>query len=561
MDSHILPAHYQRIFEALPGAFLLLRPDPGFTIVGVSDAYLEATLKQRAEVVGRPLFDVFPDNPHTPDANSTLNLSRSLHRVIASRKPDVMALQRYDVPRADGGFEMRYWSPVNAPVLAEDGTLLYIAHRVDNVTGYMSEKEEHARQRQVSAQLSSDNVRMEAEIVERNRELDRLNRELHKVNEELSGHAERKDEFLAMLAHELRNPLAAMSSALLLWAMGRPDERRQQELLDVCKRQVRNLTRLVDDLLEMSRIDRGAVALQCAPLDLRDVLVNALQGARELFERRQLTVATCFAPGSFAACGDATRIEQALTNLFTNAAKYSEPGGNVAVRLDADLPQPGWARIEVSDDGRGIPPDRLDAIFDIFVQVDVSLDRSRGGLGIGLALVRAIVELHGGRVRAHSEGIGRGSRFTIDLPLMTQDERRRQPDLPAPDQACEMPPPSAAIRRIAIVEDNQDARETLRALLSAAGYAVTVAASGDEGLRLIVEDPPDLAIVDIGLPEIDGFELARRVRDAVGPAPRLVAMTGYSSPTVRTAALESGFDMHVSKPCTPAKLAEILTAP
>jgi len=566
MDPDLLRNQYRHIFEALPGPFLLIAPDPDFTIVGVSDEYLRATLRRRDEVVGRPLFQVFPDNPNTPEANSTVNLSRSLRRVVESHETDFMAVQRYDVPRPDGdGFEMRYWSPANAPVLGEDGALLCIIHRVDNVTEYMRLTEENARQRSVSEQLGVENVRMEAEIVERSRELDSLNRKLRSANEELSRHArrardegQRKDEFLAMLAHELRNPLAAMSSALQLWGMGRPDERRQQGLLEVCRRQVKNLTRLVDDLLEMSRIDRGAVELQRATVDLRDVVANAMHGARELFERRRLTLATRIAPGDLSAFGDATRLEQALTNVLTNAAKYSEPGGNVELQLAADVPEAGWARIEVIDQGRGIPPDMLDAIFEIFVQVDVSLDRSRGGLGIGLALVRAIVELHGGRVRAESEGIGHGSRFTIDLPLLAEAERRQAPTVADAGGALGLPAPSEGMRRIVIVEDNGDARDTLQALLAAAGYEVRSAARGDEGLALIVADPPDLAIVDIGLPELDGFELARRARAAIGPATRLVAMTGYSAPSIRKAALEAGFDLHVAKPCTPERLAEIL---
>ena len=569
MDRHILPVQYQHIFEALPGAFLLLLPEVPFTIAGVSHEYLRATLRRRDEVVGRPLFDVFPDNPSTPEANSTRNLSRSLHRVVESRETDVMAVQRYDVRSADGNaFEMRYWSPVNAPVLAADGTLLCIIHRVDNVTEYMLLTEENARQRSVSERLSAENTKMEAEIVERGRELDQLNRELRSANEELSAYArrardeaQRKDEFLAMLAHELRNPLAAMSSALQLWTMVRADERRQQNLLDICRRQLGNLTRLVDDLLDMARIDRGEVELQQAPLDLRDVVENAMYGARALFERRQLTVATRIAPGRFNAIGDATRLEQALANLLTNAAKFSEAGAKVELRLERDVPQAGWARIDVRDQGRGIPPEQLEAIFDIFVQVDVSLDRARGGLGIGLALVRAIVDLHGGRVRAASEGIGHGSRFTIELPLLAEQERRREPGALALARNGAIPQPSAGMRRIVIVEDNQDARETLAALLGASGYTVASAATGTAGLDLIVAERPDIAIVDIGLPEMDGYEVARRTRAALGPGIRLVAMTGYSAPAVRSKALEAGFDMHVAKPCTPARLAEILAPP
>lgn len=228
MANIILPEQYQRVFEALPGAFLLLLPDSDFTIAGVSDEYLKATLRQRDEIIGRPVFEVFPDNPDTPEANSTRNLSRSLQKVVATRQPDIMAIQRYDVRRPDGeGFDVRYWSPINAPVLSDDGGLLCVAHRVDNVTEYVRLIEEHARQRSITESLSADKISMEAEIVERSRDLDRANHQLQLANAELSEYAQRardaatrKDEFLAMLAHELRNPLAAITSALQLWDIG-----------------------------------------------------------------------------------------------------------------------------------------------------------------------------------------------------------------------------------------------------------------------------------------------------------------------------------------------------
>ncbi len=560
MDRFISSDHYRRVFEALPGAFLLLLPDPAFTIAGVSDEYLRATLRERGELVGRPVFDVFPDNPATPEANATANLRRSLQRVIDTGQSDVMAVQRYDVPRPDGsGFEMRYWSPANAPVFLADGSLLCIVHRVDNVTAYVQLSEAHARQVTVVESLAADKSSMAAEIVERSRELDRLNTVLRDANSELSQHARRgleearrKDEFLAMLAHELRNPLSAMSSALQLWTMFPADRQRQQGLLDICRRQVGTLTRLVDDLLEMSRIDHGAVELQRAPLDLRDVAESALHGTRDIMERRQLTVSTRFASADFHVFGDSTRLEQVMTNLLTNAAKYSEPGGTVELRLEPAGPD--WARIEVRDDGRGIPPDKLDAIFDIFVQVDVSLDRSRGGLGIGLALVRSIVALHGGRASAHSDGIGHGSRFVIELPLLST------PDRPAPVADGTVPPPPGPRigRTIVIVEDNADTRDTMRSLLAAHGHAVTAAATGTAGLACILDTRPELAIVAIGLPGLDGFEVARRVRAAIGPDLPLVALTGYNSPDMRAATREAGFDLHVTKPCTPEKLAEIL---
>jgi signal transduction histidine kinase len=561
VKSRIPHEHFQRIFEAIPGAFLLLLPDAGFTIAGVSDEYLRGTLKRREAIMGRPVFEVFPDNPDAPEANSTRNLAGSLERVRATRSTDVMAVQRYDVPCEDGaGFELRYWSPVNAPVLGDDGELLYIVHRVDNVTEYVQIGEQSER-------LSADNRKMEAEVVQRSRELDRLNGSLREANATLSDYAraareeaQRKDEFLAMLAHELRNPLAAISSALQLWELIGADARRQQEVLAVCKRQVGNLTRLVDDLLEMARIARGEVELQRAPLALQDVLGSALQAARGQFQRQSVILATRVAAEPCRVLGDSTRLEQVFANLLSNAAKFSARAGKVEVVLDAfDADSRPWVRVAVRDEGRGIPPDKLDAIFDMFVQVDTRIDRARGGLGIGLSLVRALVELHGGRVCASSAGLGQGSCFTVELPML--------PDAVASPQAVHatqaaLPPASGHLRRVLVIEDNVDARQTLSALLAASGYEVLVAGDGDDGLAQILEHRPGLAIVDIGLPGLDGFEVARRARSALGAAtPRLAALTGYSALAVRRAALEAGFDLHLVKPVSMAALAEVLAGP
>lgn len=565
MKSRIPHEHFQRIFEAVPGAFLLLLPDPGFTIVGVSEEYLRGTLKRREAIMGRPLFEVFPDNPDTPEANSTRNLGRSLERVRATHAADVMAVQRYDVPRDDGtGFELRYWSPVNAPVLDEDGELLYIVHRVDNVTDYVQMGEKSER-------LTADNRKMEAEIVQRSRELDRLNGTLRETNATLSNYAraareeaERKDEFLAMLAHELRNPLAAISSALQLWELIGSDARRQQEVLAVCKRQVGNLTRLVDDLLEMARIARGEVTLQRAPLVLQEVLDSAVQASRAQFERQGVRLVTRAAPAPCRVLGDSTRLEQVLANLLNNAAKFSPRDSKVEVLLDVFEASPDtdgrpWVRVEVRDEGRGIPPDKLDAIFDLFVQVDTRIDRARGGLGIGLSLVRALVELHGGRVRADSAGVGQGSRFTVELPMLPEADAQSVPDTQPAEPV--LPPAGGRMRRVLVVEDNADARHTLCGLLAASGYEVFVAETGDDGLAQIISRRPDLAIVDIGLPGLDGFEVARRARSALGAdAPRLVALTGYSSLAVRRAALEAGFDLHLVKPLATAALAGVLSS-
>jgi CheY-like chemotaxis protein len=304
------------------------------------------------------------------------------------------------------------------------------------------------------------------------------------------------------------------------------------------------------------------VELQRAPLDLRDVVDSALHATRALFERHRLTASTRIAPARFELVGDATRLEQAINNVLANAAKYSESDGNVELSLVQC--EAGWARIVVRDEGRGIPSDQLEAIFDIFVQVDVPLDRSRGGLGIGLALVRAIVQLHGGKVRADSAGLGHGSTFTIDLPLSGGAALEAGASGvsgvsgASGTDGIAAPLAAPAKRHVVIVEDNADARESLKALVGAFGHAVATAASGDAGLRLILDTRPDLAIVDLGLPVLDGFAVARGAREALGGNVRLVALTGYNSPQVRQQALEAGFDVHMAKPCTPEKLLEIL---
>lgn len=560
----IFPAeHYQLLFENAPGAFLILLPDEHFTIAAVSNAYLRDTLTKREQILGRPVFDVFPDNPHTPDANSTRNLAASLKRVISTKSTDTMGIQRYDVPRRDGdGFEVRYWSPVNAPVMSPQGEVLYIIHRVQNVTDYMRLAEENAMRREESMALSARNRKMEAEILQHIHTLDEKNRELQYANAELmqyakqaSDEARSKDEFLAMLAHELRNPLAGISTALELMGIVNDDAGKTRHYREVCRRQVGNLTRLVDDLLDVSRVSRGAVHLQQQPLDLRDVVESALHAVRGLLDAKALAVSTNITSGTYQMLGDATRLEQVLTNLLANAAKYSDVSGHVVVGLRTDMSENGpWALLEVKDTGRGIPPEQLTTIFDLFAQVDTELDRAHGGLGIGLTLVQKLVEMHGGSVVAYSQGLGCGSTFTVRLPLglgtaATTPGIRSIP-APRPDR------PGA---RVLVVEDNVDARETLKSLLEAYGYAVEVAATGDEGLRLLLELRPDVAIVDIGLPGLDGFEIARHARRAPEASSiKLVALSGYSGPDTEHKAAEAGFDLHLVKPINVVELPGIL---
>lgn len=557
--------HFELLFETSPGSFLVLLPDEDFTIVGVTNDYLRDTITQREEILGKAVFDAFPDNPNSPEANSTENLGTSLRRVVATKVSDTMPIQRYDVPRRDGtGFELRYWSPVNTPVLSQSGELLYIIHRVENVTDYMRLREESEARRKKSAELSARNEKMEAEILQRGLDLDAKNRELRHVNETLLQYAQTareearmKDEFLAMLAHELRNPLAGISTALELLGIAGNDSSKAKELREVCYRQLDNLTRLVDDLLDASRVSRGAVSLRKEPLDLRDVLDSALHAVRGFLDGRGLAVNTSINPGSYRMTGDATRLEQVLSNLLTNAAKYTEIGGKVDIIVSNEtVAGESWGVLQMKDTGRGIPRDKLSRIFDMFVQVDTKIDRAQGGLGIGLTLVQKLVEMHGGTVEAYSEGIGCGSTFTVRLPLdvgaLLPAQRTRRGTLP-----LDMEQGSGA--RILLIEDNVDARETLKTLLQAYGYAVEVAETGEEGLRQLLEQRPDIAIVDIGLPGLDGFEVARRTRMAPeASGVKLVALSGYSGTDTERKAVAAGFDLHLVKPLNPVDFPKIL---
>jgi signal transduction histidine kinase len=474
-----------------------------------------------------------------------------------------MAIQRYDVLGPDGNeFEVRYWSPINRPVMNADGDISYIIHRVENVTAYIQLSQENQEQKQRTTELSLQNRSMEAEILQRGQALDKLNSELRNANAALIQYAQQtkeegknKDEFLAMLAHELRNPLASISSAIELLGMVERDPGRIAQIRDICRRQIGNLTRMVNDLLDASRIGRGAIALQYEPLDLRDIVTNALHASRAKLDRLNLAVNTDITSGTYLMRGDSTRLEQVVVNLLDNAAKFSEAGGQISILLtNESAGQAKWAVLQVKDKGRGIPPEKLNLIFDMFMQADTTLDRSRGGLGIGLTLVQRLVEMHDGNISATSQGPGHGSTFTVRLPV---DAALALPTASLPEQPVDLLKNRRS--RVVIIEDNIDAQTTLKAILEAYGFDVAVADDGEAGLQLLQATQPDVAIVDIGLPMLDGFEVARRTRALpLSRRIKLVALSGYSDPGTKTRATDAGFDVHLVKPVNPAELTALL---
>ncbi len=364
----------------------------------------------------------------------------------------------------------------------------------------------------------------------------------------------RKDEFLAMLAHELRNPLAAIVNALHLVEATRPDAA-GSKAMQVMVRQSQHLARMVDDLLDVSRFNRGHIELRRAPVDLRQVVQHSVEARRRAFEEKGLRLEVSLpASEELELNGDATRLEQVVSNLLDNARKYTEPGGSVFVGVTVE--RQGQARqavLRVRDTGIGMSPELRERVFELFVQAHQQLDRSRGGLGIGLTLVRRLVELHGGKVSAHSEGEGKGSEMVVRLPL----EAEQKAPAPEPARKTERSEASSA-RRVLLVEDNEDTREVLRELLEMWGHRVEVAEDGFKGLQLFPLLRPHVALVDLGLPGMDGFQVARRIRESEGGGDvYLVALTGYSGEH-RTQAVEAGFNLHMVKPVKPDELERLL---
>lgn len=369
------------------------------------------------------------------------------------------------------------------------------------------------------------------------------------AQDELMAASRRKDEFLAMLAHELRNPLAPISTAAHLLKMAPSDAARVSRSGEIIARQVKHMTALVDDLLDVSRVTRGLVQLHREPIDLHGVLTSAVEQARPLMEELGHELAMHADPAPSIVLGDRTRLVQVVSNLLNNAAKFTRANGRITLSLrigDA-------AEISVGDNGIGIEPELLPHVFDLFTQGERTPDRAQGGLGLGLALSRSLVALHGGTLRAESGGRGQGSLFTVRLPLLAQQRTGRQ------DGDAELASPQRRSLRVLVVDDNVDAAESLAVLLQNEGYQARVATDSHTALEQAAAQHPEVVILDIGLPGIDGYELARRMRSA--PATEratFVALTGYGQEHDKLRSIAAGFDHHCVKPANLPQLLQIL---
>lgn len=627
---------YEIAFNGSAVATCLLSPASDPTILAVNNAYVRSASRHRDELVGKRLFDAFPDNPSDPMDTGGRALRESLAAVIETGVAQSMLAQRYpiEVRQADGKivFEERYWSSLNTPIFDGDNNLVCVEHTTTDITDRvraetaLRDSEERLRAyilatSDVVYRMSPDWKYMHGldgrgflktttdwdewhmeEYVHPD-ELERARTAISKSIQEKSifelehrvlladgsygwtysravpridasgdifewiGAASditnrknteirlkegerRKDEFLAMLAHELRNPLAPISSAAELLRLAPLDQQRVKQTTEIILRQIKHMTSLVDDLMDVSRVNRGLVSLEQAPLDLRQVIGEAVEQMTPLIQARRHHLQLNLAPGAALVSGDRKRLVQVIANLLNNAAKYTPDGGQIKVEAEALNTN---VVVNVVDNGVGMQTDLLTRVFDLFSQAEVTSDRTSGGLGLGLALVKNLVELHGGTVKAESEGLSYGSKFSVCLPRL--EETAATPltcdsagSLPAQDRPLQL----------LVVDDNVDGAITLAMLLEAAGHTVTVEHHPKHALKRATTEAFDACLLDIGLPEMDGYELAARLKESPGTASSLlIAVTGYGQEQDRNQSLEAGFAYHFVKPLDASELFSI----
>jgi signal transduction histidine kinase len=421
----------------------------------------------------------------------------------------------------------------------------------------------------VIPELLRAKVSVFAELYRKTRESERLNRELEQrvaertaeleastarqteLAEQLRQADRRKDEFLALLAHELRNPLAPVRNAVTIMRMKNSEDPELAWCRDVIERQANQLTRLVDDLLDVSRITRGKIKLRLEPLDLATVLEAAVETSRPLIDAHKHELRVTLPKDRVRIEGDLTRLTQVIANLLNNAAKYQNEGGRIELTASCER---GEAVISVKDQGVGIAPEMLAQAFDLFSQGERAPDRAQGGLGIGLSLVKNLVEMHGGSVSGVSGGVGKGSEFVVRLPCVAAE----------PDALRELATDSAMTKavhplRVLVVDDSTDAAESLAKLLRLAGHEVLVAHDGPEALVIAEAERPAVMLLDIGLPGMDGYEVCRRIRQQGRSDARIIAVTGYGQERDRERSRDAGFDSHAVKPVDPSELMKLVS--
>ncbi|MBK1663790.1 diguanylate cyclase [Rhodospirillum rubrum] len=569
-------ADFEAIFRALPGPHLIL--DADLKIVAVNDAYLQATLTRRGEILGRDIFEVFPDNPNDPVSEGVRNLRASLLRVLSSRTPDVMSIQKYDVRKPGGGaddFELRYWSPVNTPVLAADGSVAYIVHYVQDLTEYYAS----SGQKDFAEGEKDDIVRqMEAEIFQRSKEVAKSNLKLKEANSELAilyGKTRELDDiktqFFANVSHELRTPLTLILGPVTSRQEDPTLAPAERRVLDMVARNARLLLRHVNDLLDIAKLEARQMRMQYVRTDVSRLCRFALSHFDSLAEERAIAF-TLEAPAVLWADIDPEKFRRVLLNLLSNAFKFTPNRGGIAVSL---IDRGDDLILRVSDNGPGIPQSMWTAVFERFRQVDGGSDRRHGGTGLGLAIVREFVDLHGGDVSIGQASEG-GTAFTVVLPKKAPPDVTVYPEINgalaedlgscrAIDKGLEYedrqtaPAPLPATIGLAagvdisaplvlVIEDNPDMNAFVSEIV-AGHYRVISAFDGQEGLEKARETLPDLIISDVMMPRMSGETMADTLRqDVLTSDIPIIMLTAKADEAMRARMLRGVVQDYLFKP-------------
>jgi signal transduction histidine kinase/CheY-like chemotaxis protein len=535
---------FRSLFESAPGCYLVL--DPELVIVAVSDAYLHATMTRRDDILGWGLFEVFPDNPDDPEATGVGNLRASLDRVRRDRVPDTMAVQKYDIRRPEsegGGFEVRYWSPLNAPVLAPDGQLAFVIHRVEDVTEFVRLKEVGTEQRQ-------RNERMKTEVLRRSEELQEANRKLRAADAA-------RGEFLSRMSHELRTPLNAILGFAQLLELDQLTDQQHQNLGYVTSAG-RHLLALINEVLDIAAIDAGALALSPEPVPVADVVAEAVTLMRPLAAQHDITLASLSQPGGDHVLGDRQRLKQVLLNLLANAVKYNHPGGSV--RLAVEPAAGGRLRITVADTGPGIAPEALERLFVPFERLS-GQRRGVEGTGLGLPLSKRLAEAMGGTL-ALTTVVGQGSRFWVELPLTDSPGARTEHQDAVPAPAADQPRRAGRPLTVLYVEDNVSNLQLVEQVLSRRPEVTLIPAMRPQlGLDLAAEHHPDLVLLDLHLPDMPGQEVLRRLRANPTTADiPVVVLSADARPSQVEHLLGQGARAFLTKPLDVKELLDLLDA-
>lgn len=566
---------FQSLFEAVPGLFLVLRPDTAFTIIAVSDAYLQATKTTREAIVGKGLFQVFPDNPDDSSATGTSNLRASLERAVRTKKPDTMAVQKYDIPLPSGkGFEERYWSPLNTPVVDKSGAVKYLIHKVEDVTDFVKLEQRGKRQTKLTKDLRTKSGKMEVEIYKRAQEIQTINKELQAANDKLSKLDELKTQFFTNISHEFRTPLTLMLGPLesVLHDTTHRVHTLHRKNIELAYQNALRLERLVNSLLDFSRLEAGRTTAVYRPINLAQYTFELSSNFESAIKAAGLGYdVDCEALGE-PVYVDATFWEKIVLNLLSNALKHTFEGAiTVTLRRSGSM-----AELIVKDTGTGIPAAELEHLFERFYRVKGTKSRTHEGSGIGLALVQDLVTLQGGTITVESQE-GQGTKFIVRIPFGKDHLPKQQVSdstvssaesnhlqLAFANEAAQWvvdtydtsPDEQPSAATVLVVDDNSDMRYYIKSVLARnPDWRILLAPDGPTALALVERHQPDIILTDIMMPQMDGHELVAHLRERPDTKNTpIIFLSARAGEEAKMHGLASGVDDYLVKPFTANEL-------